>query len=233
MSTESPRSTGPFVGILALQGDVEKHADHLRAAGAQSRPVLNAADLEGLDAIVLPGGESTTMSHLLESGDLRAPLAEFMAVRPVLATCAGMILLAKSEERLPFPPFGLLDIDVARNAWGRQVFSFNEEIEWPHGSSHLSGNGDEPSRLEKPHHGDGGAEAAHEKAPDQGQGLLKAIFIRAPRVLRVGPNVEVLAELRGEAIAVRQKNLVALSFHPELTDDTRVHRWFVTEMLGR
>ena len=204
----------PVVGILALQGDVEKHAEHLRAAGAVVRLVLLPADLEGLEAIVLPGGESTTMSHLLQSSGLHEPLAAFMAKKPVLATCAGMILLARQADRLPFPPFGLLDIDVARNAYGRQVFSFHEEIAWGPDAAPRSRNGDSPPQ---------------EEAPGAGRRLLKAIFIRAPRLTRVGEGITVLAELRGEPIAVRQGSLVALSFHPELTDDTRVHRWFVRE----
>ncbi len=193
------------VGILALQGDVEKHARHLAAAGAEPRPVLRPRELEGLDAIVLPGGESTTMSRLLRTGGLFDPLAAFMAEKPVLATCAGLILLARETDCLPYETFGLLDVDVRRNAWGRQVFSFHEEIPWrlPAG-----GNGND--------------------APE----TVKAIFIRAPRILRIGPGVEVLAELQGEPVAVRQGHLVALAFHPELTGDSSLHRWFLKEIIG-
>lgn len=180
------------IGILALQGAVEKHAMHLQALGASPRPVLLPDDLEGLDGLVLPGGESTTMSRLLRTSGLFDPLASFMATHPVLATCAGMILLAREVDRLPYESFGLMDIAVHRNAWGRQIFSFQEDIDW------------------------------------RGE-AFRAIFIRAPRVLRVSEEVEVLAELQGEPIAVRQGLLTALSFHPELTGDSRIHRWWLEE----
>jgi pyridoxal 5'-phosphate synthase pdxT subunit len=193
----------PAVGLLALQGAVDKHAEHLSAVGAAPREVRLPADLAGLDALILPGGESTTMCHLLQSSGLFGPLGEFMAERPVLGTCAGMILLAKSADRLPHPTFGLMDIDVIRNGWGRQVHSFHEEIDWP---------------LPDP-------------AGGPGADTLKAIFIRAPRVTRVGPDVEQLASLRGEPVALRQGRLVALCFHPELVADPRVHAWFLNEML--
>ncbi|MBC8367218.1 pyridoxal 5'-phosphate synthase glutaminase subunit PdxT [bacterium] len=184
--------TDPRVGILALQGAVEKHARHLEAVGASPHSVLLPGDLDRLDAIVLPGGESTTISRLLRTSGLFEPLKAFMEERPVLATCAGMILLAKEVDNLPYETFGLLDISVDRNAWGRQIFSFHENIPWM-------------------------------KDADP----LKAVFIRAPRVVRMGDGVELLSSYKGEAVAVRQGNLVALAFHPELTEDSRVHRWWV------
>jgi len=186
---------GPRVGILALQGAVEKHARHLEAVGARTRAVLLPGDLEGLDAVVLPGGESTTMSLLLRTSGLFDPLRRFMVERPVLATCAGMILLAKEVDRLTYETFGLLDISLDRNGWGRQVFSFHEDIPWM----------DDPAPF-------------------------KAVFIRAPRIVRRGDDVEVLAAIRGEAVAVRQGRLIALAFHPELTEDLRIHRWWVEGM---
>ena len=186
----------PLIGILALQGDVEKHRAALERAGAAVREVRAPADLEGLDGIVMPGGESTTMSRLLRTGGLFEPLRAFLREKPVLATCAGLILLAKDVDLLPYETFGLLDVAAHRNAWGRQVWSFQEEIAWPH-----SVNGD--------------------RSP------FKAIFIRAPRILRVGEGVEVLAECHGEPVAVRQGNLVALAFHPELTGDARIQRWWL------
>lgn len=194
----------PAVGILALQGAVEKHAAHLDRVGAAPREVRLPADLAGLDALILPGGESTTMCHLLRSSGLFDPLAEFMAERPVLATCAGMILLSRSADRLPHPSFWLMDIDVLRNGWGRQVHSFHAEIDWP---------------LPAP---EGGL----------GEPTLKAIFIRAPRVERLGEGVEVLARFNDEPVALRQGRHVALCFHPELTDDARVHAWFLNEFLS-
>lgn len=194
----------PAVGILALQGAVEKHAARLESVGAAPRAVRLPADLDGLDALVLPGGESTTMSYLLRSSGLFEPLREFLTAKPVLATCAGMILLAKAADRLPHETFGLMDVDVQRNGWGRQIHSFHEELDWA------------LPALE------GGA----------GPATLKAIFIRAPRVTRVGPGVEVLARLGEEPVALRQGRLVALAFHPELTDDARVHAWFLREHLA-
>jgi len=187
----------PRVGILALQGDVEKHARHLEAVGARPRTVLLPGDLDDLDGIVLPGGESTTMSRLLRTSGLFDPLRDFMERKPVLATCAGMILLAREVNRLPYEPFGLLDISVDRNAWGRQIFSFHEHIPWMEDA--------EP---------------------------LKAVFIRAPRVLRMGAGVSALSTYKDEPVAVRQGNLVALAFHPELTEDRRVHRWWVEKLLA-
>ncbi len=197
----------PAVGILALQGAVERHAAHLAALGAAPREVRVPADLEGLDAMILPGGESTAMCHLLQSSGLFEPLAAFMAERPVMGTCAGMILLAKGADRLPHATFGLMDIDVVRNGWGRQVFSFHEEIAWALPAIPAIGGTPTPDTL-------------------------KAIFIRAPRVTRVGEGVEVLAGFRGEAVVLRQGHLLALSFHPELTEDARVHAWFLRELLG-
>jgi len=193
----------PSVGVLALQGAVEPHLRMLERVGAAARELRVPTELAGLDALVLPGGESTTMSHLLASSGLREPLGAFMAEKPVLATCAGMILLARRAEGLPFPPYGLLDIDVARNAWGRQIFSFQEEIDW----------------------------ALPAPTGEPGPARLKAIFIRAPRVTRVGAGVEVLARIHGEPVALRQGRLLALSFHPELTADPRVHAWFLREFL--
>lgn len=194
----------PAVGILALQGAVERHAEHLTAVGAAPREVRTPADLEDLDAIILPGGESTAMSHLLQSSGLFAPLAEFMALRPVLGTCAGMILLSKGASRLPHASFGLMDIEVERNGWGRQVHSFQEEIDW---ALPAAAGGPGPERL-------------------------KAIFIRAPRLRRVGAGVEVLARFRGEPVALSQGRYLALCFHPELTEDVRVHAWFLREFLS-
>jgi len=182
----------PRIGILALQGAVEKHARHLKAVGASPCSILLPGDLDGLDAVVLPGGESTTMSRLLRSSGLFDPLQHFMESKPVLATCAGMILLAREVDTLPYEPFALMDISVDRNAWGRQIFSFHEYLRWR--------DEDEP---------------------------FKAVFIRAPRVLRVGEGVELLAALRDEPVALRQGHLTALAFHPELTEDLRIHRWWV------
>jgi pyridoxal 5'-phosphate synthase pdxT subunit len=174
------------VGVLALQGDFEAHATALRELGAEARTVRTPADLEGLDALVIPGGESTTMTLGVEREGLAEPLREFVGSgMPVLGTCAGLILLDRDH-------LGLLDVTARRNAFGRQLHSFEAEIELT------------------------------------GLGSLRGVFIRAPWIESVGEGVEVLAELDGHPIAVRQSNILAVAFHPELTDDRRVHRWLVT-----
>ena len=187
------------VGVLSLQGDFARHQASLEALGVEVRAVRLPEDLEGLDALVMPGGESTTMLRLIDDYDLREPLTRFVRSKPVLGTCAGVILLGKDGQHLPAPPLGVLDISVDRNAYGRQIDSFSAEIE----------------------------------APPLG-GLFHAVFIRAPRLAKPGPHVEIVArrlpEAGGEAVGVRQGQVVGLCFHPELTSDTRFHRWFLTEV---
>jgi 5'-phosphate synthase pdxT subunit len=187
------------VGVLALQGDFARHGASLEALGATVVPVRLPEHLAGLDALVLPGGESTTMLRLMESSGLRQPLADFVRERPVLGTCAGVILLGAEAAHLPHPPFAALDITVERNAYGRQIDSFSAEIE----------------------------------APVVG-GRFHAVFIRAPRIGRVGAGVEVVA-WRGagaqrEPVGVRSGRVVGLCFHPELTADLGFHRWFLGEV---
>lgn len=187
--------TAPLVGVLALQGDVREHRRSLEAVGAVVRSVRTAAELDGLDGIVLPGGESTTIGRLLDVFGLLSPLRDALgAGLPAYGCCAGMVLLA--DEVVGGPPgqvlLGGLDVTVRRNAFGSQVHSF--------------------------------------EAPLTVAGLdsdLHAVFIRAPWVERAGPGVEVLAEIRGHPVAVRQGDLLATSFHPELTGDVRLHALFV------
>jgi 5'-phosphate synthase pdxT subunit len=175
------------VGVLALQGDFEAHAAALREAGAEPRIVRVPGDLDGLDGLVLPGGESTTISQGIEREGLAEPLRELVGRgTPVLGTCAGLIVLDRGH-------LGVLDVDARRNAFGRQVASFESELD-------LRGM-------------DGGP--------------LRAVFIRAPWVEQHGEGVEVLAEVDGHPVAVRQGNVLAVAFHPELTDDRRLHRWLV------
>lgn len=188
----------PRVGVLSLQGDFACHRAALEAAGAAAARVTLPRDLDGLDALVMPGGESTTMLRLLADTGLRAPLEAFVRDRPVLGTCAGLILLARGAEGLPHPPLGALDADVERNAYGRQIDSFTEEIALP---------------------GPGGR--------------MPGVFIRAPRIRRVGPGVEVVARRdSGEPVGLRAGRIVGLCFHPELTGDARLHRWFLAEVAG-
>jgi pyridoxal 5'-phosphate synthase pdxT subunit len=182
----------PVVGVLALQGDFEAHAGVLSELGAEPRPVRTAADLDGLHALVIPGGESTTITLGIEREHLAEPLRELVASgRPVLGTCAGMIVLDRDH-------LGVLDASSKRNAFGRQTHSF--ELDLP-----LRDFGDEP---------------------------LRAVFIRAPWVERHSDEVEVLAEVEGHPVAVRQDNVLAVAFHPELTGDRRLHAWLVDRAAG-
>lgn len=185
--------------MFALQGDFAAHVAAWRGAGAATREVRTAADLAGIDALSLPGGESTTMLRLLDVTGLRPAFGEAIARRPVFATCAGAILLGHGGERLPAAPFARLDLAVARNAYGRQVDSFEADLD----------------------------------APVLGRGAtFRGVFIRAPRFTRLGSGVETLVSHGGEPVGVRQGSAVALAFHPELTDDLRLHRWFLDTVVA-
>lgn len=191
------------VGILALQGDVAEHGAMLRQAGAEPVMVKRAEQLDQLDGLVIPGGESTTIGKLLRRFDLLDPIQQrARSGFPVYGTCAGMILLADQIEDAgqDQPSIGGMDITVQRNAFGRQVDSFETDLDLP-----ALGN--------EPFHG---------------------VFIRAPLIKRVGQEVDVLAELDdGRAVAARQGNLLVSSFHPELTNDARLHRYFVKMVEGQ
>jgi 5'-phosphate synthase pdxT subunit len=176
----------PLVGVLALQGGFEAHARMLRGLGARVREVRTPADLEGLEGLVIPGGESTTMTLGIAREGLAEPLRELArGGTPILGTCAGLIMLDREH-------LGLMDIRAQRNAFGRQIRSFEADVE-------LHGEGIAPG------------------AP------LRGVFIRAPWIDEHGPDVEILAELDGHDVAARQGDLLAVAFHAELTDDTRVH----------
>jgi pyridoxal 5'-phosphate synthase pdxT subunit len=181
------------VGVLALQGDFEAHAGVLIRLGAEPRIVRTPADLDGLDGLVIPGGESTTMTLGIEREGLAEPLRDLVrAGTPVLGTCAGLILLDRDH-------LDLLDVRAQRNAFGRQVQSFEADVEL----AGMSG------------------------------GPLRAVFIRAPWVEEHGDDVEVLAEIDGHPVAVRQGAILAVAFHPELTDDGRIHAWLVDRIRER
>jgi pyridoxal 5'-phosphate synthase pdxT subunit len=172
------------IGVLALQGGFEAHAKALRELGAEVREVRTPEDLAGIDGLVIPGGESTTIGLGVEREGLGQPLVDFVrSGKPVLGTCAGMIMLDREH-------LGVLDIEVRRNAFGRQLASFETELDF-------------------------------EGEP------LHAVFIRAPWVEDFGDGVEVLAEVDGHPVAVRQGNVLAVAFHPELSDDPRLHQWLV------
>lgn len=187
------------IGVLAVQGAVREHVEAIRAIGAEPVEVRLPGDLEGLDALILPGGESTAMRRLIDRYGLREPIRA-MAGRgtPMLGTCAGMILLAQRLSDGEEPILGILDVSVERNAYGRQLDSFEADLDVP-------ALGDEP---------------------------LHGVFIRAPVVADLGPQVEVLArDPEGHPIAVRQGKVLATAFHPELTGDRRLHR-LLLEMIG-
>ena len=195
---------GPTIGVLALQGDVREHVTALEASGARAVLVRRERELEGLDGIVLPGGESTTIDKLLRAFELAEPLRDRIATGlPAYGSCAGMILLAdRVLEGIPGQQtLGGIDITVRRNAFGRQVDSFETDLT-------IEGIDDSATRP------------------------MHAVFIRAPWVEEVGPAATVLGAVAtgpaaGRIVAVRQGRLVATSFHPEVTGDTRVHRMFV------
>jgi pyridoxal 5'-phosphate synthase pdxT subunit len=171
------------IGVLALQGNFREHAAMLRRLGAEAVEVRKPEQLEGLDGLVVPGGESTTFMRLMRLYGLEEAIRRFE--QPILGTCAGLIVLDRDH-------LGLVDVEVARNAYGRQVSSFEADLD-------LAGE-------DKP---------------------LRGVFIRAPRVTAAGEGVEVLAELDGEPVLLRQGRFLVATFHPELTDDTRVHELFL------
>ena len=181
------------IGILAVQGAFAEHAATLKKLGAKVHLIRQASDLQKpMDGLILPGGESTVQGKLLRELELFTPLQDkIRAGLPVFGTCAGMILLAKSLYEDPVVHFGLMDITVHRNAYGRQLGSF----------------------------------LAHENFGDLGQ--ISMPFIRAPYIESVGTGVQILAEVDGKIVAAREKNMLAISFHPEVTEETAVHEYFL------
>jgi 5'-phosphate synthase pdxT subunit len=189
---DHPAEASRLVGILALQGDFEAHGKIVAALGAQLREVRTPEHLEGLDALIIPGGESTVMTLGVEREGLDEPLRALARQIPVLGTCAGMIMLDRDH-------LDVLDIRTSRNAFGGQLHSFESDVEVD------------------------GVEG----------GPIHAVFIRAPWVAEHGPEVEVLGRVDGHPVAVRQGNVVAVSFHPELSGETRLHRVLVSGELAQ
>jgi pyridoxal 5'-phosphate synthase pdxT subunit len=194
VSAEKPvppgTGTKPVVGVLAIQGGFDAHAKIVERLGATPREVRTPSELDGIDALILPGGESTTMTLGIEREGLAGPLRDAIASGiPVLGTCAGMILLDRAH-------LGVLDVRAERNAFGRQLHSFEADLEIP--------------GLEEP--------------------PVRAIFIRAPWIAELGPEVEVLAAVDGHPVAIREGNVLALSFHPELSGETRLHQLLLDQI---
>lgn len=182
------------VGVLALQGDFAEHESMLNRLNVAFREVRLPSGLEDVDALIIPGGESTTIARLMEAYGLVQPIQEFAASRPVWGTCAGMIVMARQAKTLDRSTLNLMDIEVERNAFGRQVDSFEADI-----------------------------------AMEEVDATVHAIFIRAPAIRSVGEGVKVLGRLDdGTIVAARQGHLLATAFHPELTDDPRMHGYFVS-----
>lgn len=183
----------PVIGVLALQGDVAEHLRSIAEAGATPRTVKTRADLDAVDALIIPGGESTTLIRLLDRFAMAAPIVERVrGGMPLWGTCMGMILAAHDVAGTPQPTLDLIDISVRRNAFGRQVDSAEVPL----------------------------------AIPALGEEAFPAIFIRAPWIERIGPKVELLASLDGHGVLVREGNVLASSFHPELTGDHRLHAYF-------
>ncbi len=180
------------IGVLALQGAVSEHMDALTDSGAQAVAVKHIDELNDLDGLVLPGGESTTMRRLMDKTGLFEAIKSFAASKAIFGTCAGLILMAQKIEGRQGPHLGLLDIDVKRNAFGRQVDSFEAQLKIEHVADDFDG-----------------------------------VFIRAPYIKSVGPDVEILSTYEGHIVACRQGHFLTCAFHPELTGDTRFHRYFV------
>jgi len=182
------------IGVLALQGDVREHIQAIERAGGKAVAVRTREEIEAVDGLIIPGGESTTVGKLLERFGLM-PVVRAMPGegKPIFGTCTGMILLAKNIEDSEQPRIGVMDVTVRRNAFGRQVDSFEEDL----------------------------AVAGVAGLP------VRAVFIRAPYITELAPGVEVLAEYKGHPVLVREQNLLAAAFHPELTTDSRIHQLFI------
>jgi 5'-phosphate synthase pdxT subunit len=189
-----------IVGVLALQGDFREHINILKKMNIATREIRFPAQLDRVDGFIIPGGESTTINNLLDKYDFKEKLKRFAkSGKPLFGTCAGLIILAcgiADEEGQT----GLIDIDIERNAYGRQIESFEQNI-----SLNLN---------HKP-----------------GSNVFKSIFIRAPRIIRTGKNVKVLGSYNEEVVLAREKNILVCAFHPELTDDNRIHQYFITMII--
>ncbi|MGE5849033.1 MAG: pyridoxal 5'-phosphate synthase glutaminase subunit PdxT [Candidatus Methylomirabilota bacterium] len=188
------------IGVLALQGDFREHGQMLEQLGVRGPEVRLPRELEGLDGLIIPGGESTAIVRLMRTSNLLEPLRKLAADGfPMWGTCAGMILLAKRLDATGVPALEAMDIAVRRNAFGRQVDSFEADL----------------------------------AVPVLGDPPFHAVFIRAPIIQEIGARVEVLARLPdGTAVAARQNRLLATAFHPELTPDTRFHRYFIERVVS-
>ena len=228
VASDNPKT----IGILALQGDYDAHHKMLsEKLSVSSRYVRTVGDLEQVDALILPGGESTTISKLMERVGLDTAIkARIQSGMPVYGTCAGMILLAHAIEGRPEQPtLDALRITVARNAFGRQIDSFEADV--PFVSSSASGaSGKEGTAAPKAETAPGSASANSSEdnpASAPSDSVVRGVFIRAPYVTEAGRDVQILSHFRERIVGVRQDNLLATAFHPELTNDASVHAYFL------
>lgn len=185
------------IGILALQGDFAKHEERLHSLKLETIQIKTPEALQKCDGLIIPGGESTTLTKLMRKYGFYEPIQAFAKNRPVMGTCAGMIMVASHVDDNRVTPLKLIDISISRNAYGRQIESFITDVD-------LSFLG-----SARP---------------------FRAIFIRAPQIQELGPEVATLIELDGQPVMVQEQNILALAFHPELTDDPRIHRYFLEQL---
>jgi len=181
------------IGVLSLQGDYQKHIDILKSLNIQTIKVRYKEDLEDIDALIIPGGESSTLSKLIKKESLYSPLKSFISDYPVYGSCAGLILLSKNIENDDrIKSFNALDISLIRNGWGRQINSFSKDV-----------------------------------TIETFKNDYRAIFIRAPKILKCGRNIRILSILDNSPVMIQQNKILGTTFHPELTNDTRIHQYFV------
>ena len=188
------------IGILAIQGDFEKHKRIVEKLGQTAIEVKTSLELNKTDALIIPGGESTTILKLINQSDLKRTLKKYAQTHPIMGTCAGLILLAREVDELPGSSLKLIDIGVKRNAYGRQKESFIDTI-----SINLNGTSNSD---------------------------FLGVFIRAPKINNQGANVKILGKHKGEVVMVRNENILVCTFHPELTEDVRIHKYFFEDFLG-
>ncbi len=201
-----------LAGVLSYQGGYARHLECLKKVGVRAIPVRSVDALERIDALIIPGGESTTIGMLMERfGVMRALVSRIADGFPVFGTCAGAILLASDIEDSDQPRIGALDMTVRRNAYGRQIESFEADV-----------------RAELP----GVRRADDPSGPEWTGEAFHGVFIRAPQIVRVGHGVQTVLAFEGQPVLVRERNLLAATFHPELADDHRIHRYFLDQVAG-
>jgi len=185
------------IGILAVQGDFEKHQHIVKSLGHETLLVKTQQELAASDALIIPGGESTTLTKLFAKHDLEQALIEYAGQKPVFGTCAGLIVLSKKALNHPVKTLGLINVTAARNAYGRQVDSFIDDIEINFGEKPFS---------------------------------FEGVFIRAPKIIEIGDNVKVLGKHNDDIVLAQSGNILIATFHPELTDDARIHKYFIDKV---